>query len=41
MQQITHLDNYVDRLTYWLSGEQPSPERMTIDAAAYGVGALV
>ena len=41
VQQITHLDNYVDRLTCWLSGERPSPERMTIDAAAYGVGALV
>jgi len=41
VQQITHLDHYVDRLTHWLSGEQPAAERMTIDAAAYGVGAAV
>ena len=41
VQQITHLDNYVDRLTEWLGGVKPAPERMTIDAAAYGTGARV
>ena len=41
VQQITHLDNYMDRLTEWLSGVRPTSERMTIDAAAYGVGAAV
>lgn len=41
VQQITHLDNYVDRLTEWLSGLKPVSERMTIDPALYGAGALV
>ncbi|WP_210513823.1 hypothetical protein [Hymenobacter terricola] len=41
VQQITHLDNYVDRLTEWLGGVRPAPGRMTIDAAAYGAGAQV
>jgi hypothetical protein len=41
VQQITHLDNYVDRLTQWLCGVRPAPARMTIDAAAYGEGAYV
>ena len=41
VQQISHLDNYVDRLTVWLSGIRPTPERMTIDPAVYGAGALV
>lgn len=41
VQQITHLDNYVDRLTEWLGGQRPVADRMTIDAAAYGVGAHV
>ncbi|QKG52490.1 hypothetical protein [Hymenobacter sp. BRD67] len=41
VQQITHLDNYVDRLTEWLSGERPAAGRLTIDGAAYGVGARV
>jgi hypothetical protein len=41
VQQITHLDNYVDRLTEWLSGIRPSPERMTIDQTVYGANALV
>ena len=37
VQQITHLDHYVDRLTEWLSGVRPTSERLTVDAAAYGV----
>jgi len=41
VQQITHLDNYMDRLTEWLSGVRPAAERMTIDAAVYGRGATV
>lgn len=41
VQQITHLDNYVDKLTEWLSGIKPTPERMTIDPALYGAGARV
>ena len=41
VQQISHLDNYVDRLTEWLSGVKPAPGQMTIDRAVYGAGALV
>ena len=41
VQQISHLDNYVDQLTVWLSGIRPAPERMTIDPTVYGAGALV
>lgn len=41
VQQISHLDNYVDRLTEWLSGVKPQPGRMTIDTMVYGAGALV
>lgn len=41
VQQISHLDNYVDRLTEWLSGIKPVADRMTIDAGVYGEGALV
>ncbi|QJW88686.1 hypothetical protein HNV11_04490 [Spirosoma taeanense] len=41
VQQISHLDNYVDRLTEWLSGVKPAPGRMTVDKALYGAGALV
>lgn len=41
VQQITHLDNYVDRLTEWLSGAKPASERMTIDPALYGANAVV
>ena len=41
VQQITHLDNYVDRLTEWLSGIKPASERMTIERKFYGAGALV
>jgi hypothetical protein len=37
VQQITHLDNFCDNLTEWLSGVRPSRERMTIDPAAYGI----
>ncbi|MBC8085369.1 MAG: hypothetical protein H7Z21_19395 [Hymenobacter sp.] len=40
VQQITHLDHYVDRLTEWLGGVRPAPGRLTIDAAAYGVDAV-
>lgn len=41
VQQITHLDRYVDQLTEWLGGVRPEPGRLTIDAAAYGAGARV
>ncbi|WBA43541.1 hypothetical protein [Hymenobacter canadensis] len=41
VQQITHLDHYVDRLTEWLCGVRPAPGRMSIDAAAYGPTARV
>lgn len=41
VQQISHLDNYVDRLTEWLSGIRPSPGKMTIDKTVYGAGAMV
>lgn len=40
VQQISHLDNYVDRLTTWLSGVTPTPGRMTIDPSVYGAGAI-
>lgn len=36
IQQIRHLDHYVDKLTTWLCGETPTGP-FTIDAAAYGV----
>jgi len=36
IQQIRHLDNYVDKLTAWLCGAAPEG-RFTIDPAAYGV----
>ena len=39
IQQITHLDNYVDRLTEWLCGVRPEGV-FEIDAADYGVGEL-
>ncbi|WP_338876703.1 hypothetical protein WBJ53_13705 [Spirosoma sp. SC4-14] len=40
VQQISHLDNYVDKLTEWLSGIKPTPGKMTIDKAMYGEGAV-
>ncbi len=36
VQQIRHLDNYVDSLTSWLSGVKPEG-RFSLDPAAYGV----
>lgn len=40
VQQITHLDNFCDNLTEWLSGVRPASERMTINPAAYGIAAI-
>lgn len=37
IQQIRHLDHYVDKLTTWLSGMTPEGV-FTLDPAAYGVG---
>lgn len=31
VQQIAHLDHFVDRLLYWLSGELPAAEKLTLD----------
>ena len=39
IQQITHLDNYVDSLTEWLCGIRPVNEKLTFQAADYGVEA--
>ncbi len=36
IQQITHLDNYVDRMTAWLCGKTPAGE-FTFAAADFGV----
>jgi hypothetical protein len=36
VQQITHLDNYVDKMTTWLCGVTPTG-RLEIDRAAYGI----
>ena len=41
VQQISHLDNDVDRMTEWLSGVKPTPGKMTIEKERYGDGALV
>ncbi len=38
VQQITHLDHYVDRLTAWLCGATPDG-KFTIEAEDYGVSA--
>jgi hypothetical protein len=40
VQQIRHLDNYVDSLSTWLCGVKPEG-RFTLDPASYGVEALV
>lgn len=37
VQQIQHLDHFVDNLVVWMCGRRPSPERMTVDASAYGL----
>ena len=37
VQQIRHLDHFVDQLVLWLGGERPSPARLTVDESAYGV----
>ncbi len=39
IQQIRHLDHYVDKLTAWLSGRTPTGP-FILDPAAYGEGAL-
>ena len=39
IQQIRHLDHFVDKLTTWLCGETPIGP-FTIDRAAYGVRAV-
>lgn len=39
VQQITHLDNYVDKLTEWLSGEKPSDSKVEILEEDYGISA--
>ena len=36
VQQIQHLDHFVDQLMFWLCGVRPSSDRMTVDASAYG-----
>jgi hypothetical protein len=36
IQQITHLDNYCDKLTFWLCGEMPEG-KFTIDKNDYGI----
>lgn len=36
VQQIQHLDHFVDQLIFWLGGTRPPPSKMTIDPAAYG-----
>ncbi|MDE2149366.1 MAG: hypothetical protein KGJ55_05945 [Gammaproteobacteria bacterium] len=36
VQQIRHLDHFVDQLVYWLCGRRPPSVRMTVNAAAYG-----
>lgn len=36
VQQIQHLDHFVDQLVWWLCGRRPEPGRMTLDNAAYG-----
>ncbi len=37
VQQIRHLDHFVDQLVTWLGGSRPSAARMSIDEADYGV----
>lgn len=36
VQQIQHLDKFVDQLVYWLCGRRPMESRMTADPAAFG-----
>ena len=36
IQQITHLDNYVDKLTHWLCGVQPEG-KFEVERSDYGV----
>ena len=36
VQQIQHLDHFVDQLVWWLCGQRPAPQKMTVDRAAYG-----
>jgi len=36
VQQITHLDHFVDSLVTWLCGRRPTQDKMTIDREAYG-----
>jgi len=39
VQQITHLDNYVDKLIYWLSGDKVSGN-FEVPKANYGIAVL-
>ena len=36
VQQIAHLDHFVDQLVFWLCGQRPTPEKLTVDRRAYG-----
>lgn len=36
VQQIAHLDHFVDGLVTWLCGRRPTQDKMTIDREAYG-----
>ncbi|MBA2408358.1 MAG: hypothetical protein H0V62_00770 [Gammaproteobacteria bacterium] len=36
VQQIQHLDHFVDNLIAWLCGRRPPPDKLTVDPAAYG-----
>ncbi|MGH8597448.1 MAG: hypothetical protein ACREXT_12390 [Gammaproteobacteria bacterium] len=36
VQQIGHLDHFVDQLVFWLCGVRPAAGKMTVDPSAYG-----
>lgn len=40
VRQITHLDNYCDKLTYWLCGVMPKG-RFSIEPGDYGISLFV
>lgn len=37
IQQITHLDNYIDKLTEWLCGIQPEAIKLNFEKAHFGI----
>lgn len=37
VQQIAHLDHFVDQLIGWLCGRRPVAGKMTVDPSAYGI----